>query len=248
MKYRRHIAISVFLVLIGISQAEGGNITLEMPTGMFINPTAEVQPVGTLIFQACWLNQNLKAGTLNGYVAFSSYTFHTKTEVGMSSKYVDPPAGGTRAAPGGFVRQLLLEEKGTLPAVAAGATFIEETVASGDALTRRSVFASASKTITPEGVKMPARIHIGGKWEARRGAKKEDGSVYGGLDVGLTKTIKLVAEIASKTKFDSETAPYAVGIQYTYKERLGMSLAAINAGSAENIGIYFGIGYPFTGY
>lgn len=230
-----------FAVIFGVGQAEGGNITLEMPTGMFINPTAEVPPAGTLTPQACWLNQDLKSGTLNGYVAFVSYTFATKTEIGPSFKYVDPPAGDSLTAPGGFVRQLLLDERGMVPALAVGATFLED---SDDKLTRRSAFASISKTITPEGAAMPVHIHVGGKWVKVPG--DDDASVYGGVDIDVTNSLKLVAETAGKTFGDTEV-PFAIGIQYSFQEKLGISLAAINAGGAENVGIYFGIGYPFTG-
>jgi hypothetical protein len=225
-----------------IGAAEAGNITAEIPSGMFLNPTAEVQPAGTSVIESCWANQKAKAGTYNGVNAFGSYTFPTKTEVGVILVFVDPPAGDQKTAPGAFVRQLLRGEEGLYPAVAVGATYFEE---SDDVLTRRSVFASVSKTVTPKGAAMPVRLHVGGKWIQT--PSNEDKTVYGGAEIDLTKDFSLIGETEAKDEFDTKM-PYAVGVQYRYKGRLGLSLAAMNGGNAGHAGVFFGVGYPFTGY
>lgn len=237
---RMGVTMLAFLVYMGIGQAEAGNITLEVPTGQFINPTAEMLPPKTFTVQGCWLNQDLAAGDLNGYAIFASYTFPTMTEVGISLHYVDPPLGGTKSAPGAFIRQLLLAEGEMRPALAIGATIRES-----DDISRRSVFLSASKTVTPKEAAYPVHVHLGGKWV--RNNSDDDATVYGGVDVDLTKDLKLGAEVTAKTKFDTKV-PFAVGIQYRFMNRLGVTLAAVNAGGAKNPGVYFGIGFPFTGY
>lgn len=223
-----------------VGLALGGNITVEGPSGMFLNPTADERPANTLLPQACWLHQDLGPGSFNGVLGMTSYTLPSRTEVGGLVFVADFPGGNSETAVGGFVRQILIHDNGRRPSVAVGGVLLQ-----GDPLTRKSLFAALRKRVTPERAAIPIYADVGAKWVFA--ADNDDATVYGGVEVGLLDSLSLVGEVAHRTKFEVKT-PYAAGIQYTWNERLGLSLAAVNPGNGGDTGLFFGIGYAYSGH
>lgn len=234
----RRVVVAACAVLLPAA-APADNVTWTGPTGMFLNPTAEVHAEGGFLPQACWLHQDQGGGTLDGVMAMGSYTFRSNTEVGALLLSLDLPSGRTETEPGGFVRQLLLASEGFRPAVAVGGAFIE-----GDPLTRQDVFAVIAQPLTPADVAVALRLHLGARW--RFAGSRDDLIPYGGLELAFDEAWSVFVETADKSDFDRRT-PYAAGVQFTGKSGLGLSVAAGNSGSGDDLGFFFGIGYLFTG-
>jgi hypothetical protein len=232
-------AAAAMCVVLAPSLAAAGNVTWTGPTGMFLNPTAETPPHGGVMPQACWLHQDQGGGTFDGVMAMGSYTFPSNTEVGALLLSLDLPSGDTETEPGAFVRQLLLSSEGFRPALAVGGAFIE-----GDPLTRQDVFAALAQPLTPADVAVAVRLHLGARW--RFAGNRDDLIPYGGLELGFSEAWSVFVETAERSDFDRRT-PYAAGVQFHGKRGLGLSLAAGNSGSGDDLGFFFGIGYLFTG-
>jgi len=241
MKIQKLMTIFVvsFIIFCTFSLSKAGNITVMGPTGMFLNPVAEVQGKNSILSQACWLNQKVANGRVNGAQGIVSYTAPSNTEIAGMVLVLNPPEGDDIVAPGAYVRQLIIERKDWRPAVAAGGMFLES-----DDIQNQTAFAAVRQPLTPEDASIPVFLNVGMKWTFVR--DENDGTIYGGVEVQLNDTLSIVAETSGKTDFDEKT-PYAAGVQYKPFEHLGLSLAAINAGGAEDVGFYFGIGYAFLG-
>jgi hypothetical protein len=229
-------------------RASGGLITKAGPTGMFLNPVAEVSPPNTINAQTCWLRQDVSAGIVNSNILMVAHTLPTATELGLLVDLVTPQGGSAEAAVGGFLRQLVWPEAQWLsitPAFAVGATGFHNEIQMAGFNVRATVFAVLSKTLTPPGFPLPVRAHLGGRFiDYSDPTDARDATGYLGLEVDLLTNLRLFGEVNTQTRVDT-TTPFAVGLQYSLG-KMGISAAAINSGRAGAPGLFFGIGFPFA--
>jgi len=254
MKTRFFTPVFALLAALGLiagipAPAAGGLITTEGPTGMFLNPMAEVTPQKTLNIQACWLFQNEPEGSFFAQLIMVAHTLPTKTELGFLfdlSDFAGEGSGtGVQTSYGGFIRQLVLSEGQFHPIVPAFA--IGSTVLASDGSTKTTGFFALKKTLTRRESKVPIRAHLGLRYiySALEGAaNKDDVTGYVGLEFSVLKNLSLIGEVNTKTVFNTKI-PFAAGLQY-YIGKFGISLATMQFGTAKGPGLYFGIGYPFT--
>jgi hypothetical protein len=228
--------------------ASGGLITKAGPTGMFLNPIAEVSPPKTINAQTCWLRQDVSTGIVNSNILMVAYTLPTATELGLLTDLVTPQGGSVEVALGGFLRQLVWPEAQWLsiaPALAVGATGFHNEVHMPGFDVRATIFAVLSKTVTPPGFPLPVRAHLGGRFiDFSDPTDASDAAGYVGLEVSLLTNLRLIGEVNTETTADTAT-PFAVGLQYSLG-KMGISAAAINSGRANAPGLFFGIGFPFA--
>jgi hypothetical protein len=224
-----------------------GLITKEGPTGMFLNPLAEVSPPQTINAQTCWLHQDLPAGVADWNIFMVAHTLPTATELGLLANLATPQGGSVEAAVGGFLRQLVWPEARWLPitpAFAVGATAFHTDIRTPGFNARATAFAVLSKTLTPPGFRVPVRGHLGGRFiDFADPTDASDVTGYLGLEVEVLRNLRLIGEVNSRTTADT-TTPFAVGLQFSLA-KLGLSVAAINSGRANAPGLFFGIGFPF---
>jgi hypothetical protein len=225
-----------------------GLITKEGPTGMFLNPLAEVSPPKTINAQTCWLRQELPAGVAHWNIFMLAHTLPTATELGLLGNLNSPEGGSVEGAVGGFLRQLVVPEAQWLsitPALAVGATAFHTDISTEGFNTRATAFAALSKTLTPPEFRVPVRAHLGGRFvNFADPTDSSDVTGYIGLEVGVLRNLRLIGEVNTQTKVDT-TTPFAVGLQFSLA-KLGISVAAINTGRADTPGLFFGIGFPFA--
>jgi hypothetical protein len=225
-----------------------GLITKEGPTGMFLNPLAEVSPPKTINAQTCWLRQELPAGVAHWNIFMLAHTLPTATELGLLGNLNSPEGRSVEGAIGGFLRQLVVPEAQWLsitPAFAVGATGFHTDIGTEGFNTRATAFAALSKTLTSPEFPVQVRMNLGGRFvNFAEPTDSSDVTGYIGLELGVLRNLRLIGEVNTQTKVDT-TTPFAVGLQLSLA-KLGISVAAINTGQADTPGLFFGIGFPFT--
>jgi len=225
-----------------------GLITKEGPTGMFLNPTAEVSPPHTINAQTCWLHQNQMEGVSDWNIVMVAHTLPTATELGLLVRLVTPQGNSTESAVGGFLRQLVWPEARWLPitpAFAVGATVFHNEISTPGLNVRGTAFAALSKTLTPPGFLVPVRAHLGGRFvNFSNPTDANDVTGYLGIEANVMTNLRLIGEVNIQTKVDTRT-PFAVGLQFSLA-KLGISASAINTGRSNTPGLFFGIGFPFA--
>jgi hypothetical protein len=228
--------------------AFAGLITKAGPTGMFLNPQAEISPPKTINAQTCWVRQELPEGIMHVNILMVAYTLPSATELGLLGDLVTPQGGSTETAIGGFLRQLVWPEAQWLPitpAFAVGVTAFHNEINIRGFDVRATAFAVLSKTLTPPEFRLPVRAHLGGRFiDYAHPTETRVVTGYVGLEAALLPNLRLVGEVNTQTQIDT-TTPFAVGLQYSLG-KLGLSAAAINSGRANAPGLFFGIGFPFT--
>lgn len=242
---------------------EHGNITLEGPTGLFLNPTSSTLKKDELIVQYCAAILEFKDNNVIDHYAIGSYGVTDWLELGVMGRIWDLDDAGndmTRSGAGPFARLRVLKEEKWLPEFSAGAVNVN-----GDAIIQKNtIFFAASKGLglKERGLPVDARLHVGvrqfwfGKgdqfvrsWFSMRpdagGTGINDHVEYLGGEIALTKSIYLVSEVSTKPAGANQT-PYSLGLQIRSSEGYGFSLAAIQPGSQDEVGIFIGIGINFN--
>jgi len=229
-----------------LSQSSGhGNITLEGPTGMFLNPTSGIARSKELIVQYC--AAILEAGNDNiiGHNAIVSYGFMDRFELGMVGQILDLDNAGddtTRSGGGPYARLKILREERLLPEFTVGGILI----LGDDAVEKDTIFFAASKGLglRRKGLPFDFRMHAGvRKWRVQVGEDSEV-AFFGG-EIALPKNIYIVSEVSTEPDGATKT-PYSIGMQFRHPEGYGFSLAAIQPGTQDELGIFIGIGVNFN--
>lgn len=221
-----------------------GNITLEGPTGLFLNPTSTGLEAGEFIAQYCVAILEVNDNNLIGHNAIASYGFTDWLEVGTILNVVDlDDAGNDQAiASGGpFARIRVLKETPVYPEFSLGGI----SLIGNDALEKHTLFFAGSKGLGLKNIGSPvdARLHVGVRqfW-LQSGDSDQVG--YFGVEIILPKHLYLVGEVSTEPDGATET-PYSVGIQARHPEGYGLSLAAIQPGDQDEPGLFVGIGVNF---
>jgi len=220
-------------------EAGRGLLTLEGPSGMFINPTSATMPAGAFTAQACYFNPNLDS-SVNGTGLLVSYGVTDWFELGLVGNYVflEDAIGDDLAVLGPMARVRLLKDEGLLPQLSLGyyGKF-------GDAAAETNTgFLAAYKRFPvgdESGFVKSIGLHLGGRFSS---LDANDVSVgYGGLEVQLPYRLYIVGEISTKDSDVHSDVPYAAGIQWR-AGGINISLAALQTGGLDDPGFYFGIG------
>ncbi len=247
-----------------------GNITVEGPTGLFLNPTSGILAEGELIVQYCAaILEDAENNNFIGHNAILSYGVTDWLELGGFGVSVDRsklgsggggsatpcgPAGGGPGpgagapcptnnldAGGPFARIKLVKETASTPEFTVGGISLN----GADELTKHTVFVAASKgtRFTNNKFLRSAKLHVGARnfW-AKVGP--DDYVFYVGVDLELRKNIFLVAEISTEYEGAIEV-PWSAGIQVRSDEGYGFSLGFIQPGTVPDPGVFVGVGINF---
>lgn len=240
-----------------------GNLTLEGPTGMFLNPTSTTLKENQFIVQYCVALLKFNNTSVPDHYAIASYGIRDWLEFGVTGRVWDLNDRAHNITPSGagpFVRVRLLKEENLMPEFSIGAISVQ-----GDPIVRKdTLFVAASKGLGLRGQNLPfdVRLHAGARqfWmgkgnDATRawfnmtpdagGAGINDQVGYFGGEISLPKNLYLVSEVSTMPEGAFKT-PYSVGVQLRSPDGYGLSLAAIQTGNQVNPGIMIGIGVNFN--
>ena len=226
-------------------EAGRGLISLEGPSGMFINPTSATLPEGASTVQYCIFFPNNETDVI-GNGLMGTYGLTDELEIGAYGNLVviDEPSK-ERAAAGPIVRYRLTKDEGAMPQTAVGAYGRY-----GDnSLNKTAVFAAAYKRVPIGGDDSPIRsvgFHAGVRNVWFDSSAPEDTSFagYGGAELQLPLRLYLVGEVQTKDSDINTDTPYAFGVQWR-APGIAMSLAGIQNGNVDDPSFYYGIGVAF---
>jgi len=253
--------------------ASRGLITLEGPSGMFINPTSATLPKGRFTIQSCRFFPNRDTDVV-GHGALISYGVTDWLEVGAVGNLVDvnddliPDQHAIRKAAvtgvpltrdqagyddefavgGPMVRVRLLRDREWWPELSVGGYLKWGT----NALNAGTLFVAASKRIPidPDGFFKSIVIQTGARetWYDKpqgRGQVRDSGRFYGGLELELPYRFYAVGELTQKDNDFDRRMPFAYGLQCRLPG-VALTFAALQDGGAhERIGLYSGVGISF---
>jgi len=253
MKKQITMALGMIFAMGSLAHAqevyEGGKglITLEGPSGMFINPTSGTMPEGYGTAQYCLFFPNNETDVV-GHGLMGSYGVTDAVEIGASGNYVDLRAAGDELTGGGpFARVRLAKDDGTIPQVSVGAY----SRFGDDALEKIGIFAAAYKRlpISEDGAVKAVGLHAGVKQlylDDKANPVDDTFSGYAGVEVQLPMRVYAVGEVTSKDDDLNTRTPYAYGVQWR-AAGIAMSLAMIQDGNLQEASFYYGIGFaqPF---
>lgn len=227
-------------------EASRGLLTLEGPSGMFINPTSATLPAGALTVQACFLLPDFEFGGNAPYGSMIAYGVTDWLEIGANVLFVDLDGGDTLFSAGPLVRVRLLKQDGWMPQVSIGGYG----KIGDDAIEAGNAFLALTKRIELDaGPVQSVALHAGVR---ERWTHEEFGGDsfrgYFGLEVQLPYRLYLVGEISTESDDDTST-PWAAGIQWR-AGGINISAAAVVSPETEalgdgDVGFFFGIGTAF---
>lgn len=217
-------------------EAGRGLITLEGPSGMFINPTSATLPAGTFTAQYCIFFPD-RSDRVLGHGALAAYGVTDWLEIGALGLYVNNRLGGEDVDNyGPFARIRLTTNDGWMPQIGVGG------YARFGKAENFSAFAAAywRIPINEDGFIKSVGIHAGARENWGEGGDPERFHAYAGVEVQLPLRLYLVSEITSKDG-DLKT-PYSFGVQWR-AGGINISVAGIqNGGLPNGPAFYFGIG------
>jgi hypothetical protein len=221
-----------------------GNITLEGPSGMFLNPTSATLPQGIWSAGFCAILTNQDTDIL-GYSMYASYGVRDWLELGVVANmfdfaHNDEVPAGTYGTGGPMARIRLMRDRDSWPEISLGAYAKMGT----DQFDSKNVFLAASKTIPIDEKGFVKTITFqGGFRESWLEAPDHFNTnrFYGGLEVQLPGNFYVVGEVSQFARRKDEFTPWAAGIQWRGK-RFGLSAAIVQSGDDDPPSIYLGIG------
>lgn len=224
---------------------EGGRglLTLQGPSGLFINPTSATLPQGKFTLQYCnFYPENHTEVVAHGWMA--AYGVTDWLEIGALANVINVPVGRDLGLGGPLIRIRLLRDREWWPQLSIGAYGKYGT----NALDQTTAFLAAYKRIPIDenGFFKSFGLHAGvrGSWFHGDFAKDDSVNVYGGGELQLPHRVYLVGEVGTKgntTAGRDPRTPYAFGAQW----RLGavnITFAGIQNGTTDKISLYYGVG------
>ncbi len=221
-------------------EAGRGLITLEGPSGLFINPTSATLPQGAFTAQYCFLlPENDSNPWGHGYML--AYGVTDWAEIGLIGNYIDIDNADDPFATGPFARIRLTKDEGWMPQFSIGGY----SRFGDDPLESHGIFAALYKRlpIDEDGFLKSLGFHAGVRNKWLDGP--DQFNVYGGLEVQLPYRFYLVGEVSSKDSDTQSEVPYAFGIQWR-AGGVNISVAGIQDGTFDEPAFYFGIGTQLT--
>ena len=224
-----------------------GLITLEGPSGMFINPTSATLPQNEFILNYCVLFFNTDTDVV-GHGILLSYGVRDWLEIGFVGNLLDinspgPPSSEDTFVVGGpMARIRLLRDREWWPELSVGG-YVKW---GSPAFDNANVFVAISKTIPIDEKGFLKTVTFQGgfreAWLDDSAAVSNANRVYGGLEVQLPWRLFLIGEVTQRAPVAQRPReiPYAAGIQWRGRN-FGCSLAALQDGTQSRPGIYFGV-------
>jgi hypothetical protein len=220
-----------------------GNITLEGPSGMFLNPTSATLPQGVFSIGYCAILTNQKTDIL-GHSMYVSYGVRDWLELGIVANMFnfsipDEVPEGDYGTVGPMARIRLVRDRNWWPEVSVGGYAKMGT----DKFDSKNVFVAASKTIPidEKGFFKTVTFQGGFRESWLQAPDRETNRFYGGLEVQLPCNFYLIGEVSQFAKQKDEFTPWAAGIQWRGK-RFSLSAAIVQSGDDDPPSIYLGIG------
>jgi hypothetical protein len=219
-----------------------GLLTIQGPTGLFINPTSGTMPAGAFTAQYCFFLPNNDADPVMAHGALLSYGVTDWLEVGGLFGAKDVDGGGDLFSGGPMVRVRILKDEGPMPELSVGGyAFL------GDEENYNAFIALFKRVeISQDGFLRSVGFHAGLRetWiEKPTDDPSETPVGYFGLEVELPLRFYLVGEVSTKDEDLSDETPYAFGVQW----RLGgINISAAftepGLGFVDEPSFFFGIG------
>ena len=226
---------------------EGGRglLTLEGPSGMFINPTSGTLPAHAFTAQYCFLLPNNDTSPLVAHGAMMAYGVTDWLELGALLTVLDFDQGvAARQADlygvGPLVRVRLLKDDGLIPQLSVGAYFNF-----GDLETYNAFLALYKRVeIDRNGFLRSIGFHAGmrEKWIAKGGDVSDTPVGYFGVEFQLPARFYVVGEVSTKDRdTGGNRTPYGFGVQWR-AGGINVSAAFTNNGAFREPSFFFGIG------
>ncbi|MEY2496948.1 MAG: hypothetical protein QOD12_504 [Verrucomicrobiota bacterium] len=220
-----------------------GMITLEGPSGMFLNPTSATLPQGTFAFGYCFVLTAQSTDVL-GHSMFFSYGVRDWLELGVVANMFNfRTAGelpeGSYGTGGPMARIRLLRDRQCWPEISLGAYSKMGT----DNFDSSNVYLAVSKTvpIDEKGFVKTVTFQGGFRESWLQGPDRNTNRFYGGLEVQLPHNFYLIGEVTQFAKSKDEFTPWAAGIQWRGR-RFGFTAAMVQSGDDDPPSIYLGVG------
>ncbi len=240
------------VVEVPIARESRGLITLEGPSGMFINPTSATLPQNEFILNYCVLFFDTDTDVV-GHGILLSYGVRDWLEIGFVGNLLDvnspgPPSREDTFVVGGpMARIRLLRDRELWPELSVGGyvKWGSPGGGGGPALNSANAFVAISKTIPIDEKGFLKTVTFQGgfreAWLDEPAPVSNVNRVYGGLEVQLPWRLFLIGEVTQRNdKVDLREIPYAAGIQWRGRY-FGCSLAVLQNGGESRPGIYFGV-------
>lgn len=235
------------VVEIPVSARESrGLVTLEGPSGMFLNPTSATLPHGTFAGGYCFVLTNQDTDIL-GHHMFFSYGVRDWLELGVvadifnldTSGVEDSLTAGSYGTGGPMARVRLLRDRECWPEVSVGAYSKFGT----DNFDSSNVYVALSKTvpIDEKGVLKTVTFQGGFRESWLEAPDRNTNRFYGGIEVQLPGNFYIIGEVSQFAKRKDEFTPWAAGIQWRGR-RFGVTGAIVQSGDDDPPSIYLGIG------
>ena len=224
-----------------------GLITLEGPSGMFINPTSATLPQNEFILNYCVLFFDTDTDVV-GHGILLSYGVRNWLEIGFVGNLLDinspgPPSSEDTFVVGGpMARIRLLRDREWWPELSVGG-YVKW---GSPAFNNANAFVAISKTIPIDEKGFLKTVTFQGgfreAWLDEPALVSNVNRVYGGLEVQLPWRLFLIGEVTQRAGVVQRPReiPYAAGIQLRGRY-FGCSLAVLQNGGESRPGIYFGV-------
>jgi hypothetical protein len=220
-----------------------GLITLEGPSGMFLNPTSATLPQGVLAYGYCFVLTNQETDIL-GHAMFISYGVRDWLELGVVANMVnfrinDELPKGSYGTGGPMARIRLVRDRDCIPEISLGAYAKFGT----DHFDSKNVFLAASKTvpIDEKGFVKTVTFQGGFRESWIEDPDRNTNRFYGGLEVQLPGNLYVVGEVTQFAGRKDEFMPWAAGIQWRGR-KFGITAAIVQSGDDDPPSIYLGVG------
>ena len=220
-----------------------GLVTLEGPSGMFLNPTSATLPQGVFAVGYCSVLTNQDTDILGNHM-FISYGVRDWLELGVVASMIhfsmnDELPEGDYGYAGPMARVRLRRDFGMWPEVSLGGYAKFGT----DAFDSKNVFIAASKTvpIDEKGFLKTITFQGGFRESWLEAPDRNTNRFYGGIEVQLPCNFYAVGEVTQFASRKDEFTPWAAGLQWRGK-KFGLSAAIVQSGDDKPPSIYLGIG------
>jgi hypothetical protein len=220
-----------------------GLITLEGPSGMFLNPTSATLPQGVLAYGYCFVLTNQETDIL-GHAMFMSYGVRDWLELGVVANMVnfrvnDELPKGSYGTGGPMARIRLVRDRDCIPEISLGAYAKFGT----DHFDSKNIFLAASKTVPIDEKGFVKTITFQGGFRESwiEDPDRNTNRFYGGLEVQLPGNLYVIGEVTQFAGRKDEFMPWAAGIQWRGR-KFGITAAIVQSGDDDPPSIYLGVG------
>jgi hypothetical protein len=221
-----------------------GMITLEGPSGMFLNPTSATLAQGTFGFGYCLVLTNQDTDIL-GHAMYFSYGVRDWLELGFVANMFNFRTSGGEVPEGSYgtggpmARIRLVRDREWWPEISLGAYSKMGT----DNFDSSNVYLAVSKTvpIDEKGCLKTVTFQGGFRESWLQAPDRNTNRFYGGVEVQLPHNFYLIGEVTQFAKRKDEFTPWAAGVQWRGK-RFGLTAAIVQSGDDNPPSIYLGVG------